>query len=90
MGLAFEAATALLRAAADELPDQPVLVVTLTADERSLEVATRLGNQCVASFEAHTTEPTLAAEGRGADVGREADSWLRRRSVEAHRQRHSP
>ncbi|WP_373294430.1 GNAT family N-acetyltransferase [Streptomyces albiflavescens] len=42
-GLAREAAKALLRAAADELPDQPVLVVTLTANESSPEVATRLG-----------------------------------------------
>ena len=42
-GLAFEAATAVLRAAAAELPDQPVLVVFQTANERSLKLATRLG-----------------------------------------------
>ena len=33
-GLAFEAATAALRAAAGELPDRPVLVVTQTASHR--------------------------------------------------------
>ncbi|MBB6415164.1 GNAT family N-acetyltransferase [Streptomyces sp. AK010] len=42
-GLAFEAATAALRTAASELPDQPVLIVTQTANTRSLALATRLG-----------------------------------------------
>lgn len=60
-GLAFEAATAALRAAADELPDQPVLVVTQTANERSLKLATRLGFQRMSTFEAHDAEQTLAA-----------------------------
>jgi RimJ/RimL family protein N-acetyltransferase len=60
-GLAFEAATALLRAAADELPDQPVLLVTQTANERSLKLATRLGFQRVGTFEAYDAEQTLAA-----------------------------
>ncbi|MGW2634964.1 GNAT family N-acetyltransferase [Streptomyces chattanoogensis] len=60
-GLAFEAATAALRAAADELPDQPVLVVTQTANERSLKLATRLGFQRISTFEAHDADQTLAA-----------------------------
>ncbi|MGW1844553.1 GNAT family N-acetyltransferase [Streptomyces sp. NPDC001966] len=60
-GLAFEAATAVLRAAAGELPDQPVLVVTQTANERSLKLATRLGFQRMGTFEAHDAEQTLAA-----------------------------
>ena len=34
-GLAFEAARAALRAAAGELPDQPVLAVTQTANHRA-------------------------------------------------------
>ncbi|WEV23884.1 GNAT family N-acetyltransferase [Streptomyces sp. 71268] len=59
-GLAFEAATGLLRAVADELPDQPVLVVTQTANERSRRLATRLGFQPVGTFEAHGAEQTLA------------------------------
>lgn len=59
-GLAFEAATAVLRAAADELPDQPVLVVIQTANERSLKLATRLGFQHMGTFEAHDAEQTLA------------------------------
>ncbi len=59
-GLAFEAATAVLRVAAGELPDQPVLVVTQTANERSLRLATRLGFRRVGTFEAHDAEQTLA------------------------------
>ncbi|MEV2217372.1 GNAT family N-acetyltransferase [Streptomyces sp. NPDC050997] len=59
-GLAFEAATAILRAAAGELPDQPVLVVTQTANERSLKLATRLGFQRMGTFEAYNAEQTLA------------------------------
>lgn len=42
-GLAFEATSAVPRAAADELPDQPVILVTQTANERSLRLAVRLG-----------------------------------------------
>ncbi|MEV4395587.1 hypothetical protein [Nonomuraea sp. NPDC049607] len=38
-GFAFEAATAVLRAAAGELPDQPVVLVTRTANARSLHLA---------------------------------------------------
>ncbi|MFI9629427.1 GNAT family N-acetyltransferase [Streptomyces sp. NPDC052042] len=59
-GLAFEAATAVLRAAAGELPDQLVLVVTQTANERSLKLATRLGFQRMGTFEEHDAEQTLA------------------------------
>ncbi|WP_424863736.1 GNAT family N-acetyltransferase [Streptomyces sp. MMS24-I29] len=59
-GLAFEAATAMLRAAAGELPDQPVLVVTQTANERSLKLATRLGFQPMGTFEAYDAEQSLA------------------------------
>ncbi|MFJ9620094.1 GNAT family N-acetyltransferase [Streptomyces noursei] len=59
-GLAFEAATTALSAAADELPDQPVLVVTQTANERSLKLAARLGFQRMGTFEAYDAEQTLA------------------------------
>jgi RimJ/RimL family protein N-acetyltransferase len=65
-GLAFEAATAALRAAAGELPDQPVLIVTQTANARSLRLATRLGFQRVGSFEAYDAEQTLAVAHLGA------------------------
>jgi len=59
-GLAFEATTAALRAAADELPDQPVILVTQTANERSLRLAVRLGFQPVSTFEEDDAEQTLA------------------------------
>ncbi|MEV6171573.1 GNAT family N-acetyltransferase [Streptomyces sp. NPDC051954] len=62
-GLAFEAATGILRAAAAELPDQPVLVVTQTGNERSLKLAARLGFQRVGTFEAFGAEQTLAVAG---------------------------
>ncbi|MBN6055045.1 GNAT family N-acetyltransferase, partial [Nonomuraea sp. RK-328] len=58
-GFAFEAATAALRAAADELPDQPVLVVTQTANERSLKLAARLGFRPIGTFEEFGAEQTL-------------------------------
>jgi RimJ/RimL family protein N-acetyltransferase len=60
LGLAFEAAKAALRAAADELPDQPVVVVTQTANRRSLELATRLGFHHVDTFEEFGAEQALA------------------------------
>ncbi|MCE7006110.1 GNAT family N-acetyltransferase [Kibdelosporangium philippinense] len=58
-GLAFEAATALLRTAA-ELPDQPVVLVTQSANTRSLKLAARLGFTKVDTFEQHEAEQTLA------------------------------
>lgn len=58
-GFAFEAATAALRAAADELPDQPVLLVTQTANERSLRLAARLGFRPAGTFEEFGAEQTL-------------------------------
>ncbi|MER5626255.1 GNAT family N-acetyltransferase [Streptosporangium sp. NPDC002544] len=58
-GFAFEAATAALRAAADELPDQPVLLVTQTANKRSLKLAARLGFRPVGTFEEFGAEQTL-------------------------------
>jgi RimJ/RimL family protein N-acetyltransferase len=60
LGLAFEAATAALRVAADELPDQPVVVVTQTANRRSLKLATRLGFHQVDTFEEFGAQQTLA------------------------------
>jgi RimJ/RimL family protein N-acetyltransferase len=60
-GLAFEATTAVLRAAAAELPDQPVVLVTRTANQRSLKLAARLGFQPVSTFEQYDAEQTLAA-----------------------------
>ncbi|AXB41709.1 GNAT family N-acetyltransferase [Amycolatopsis albispora] len=59
-GVAFEAAQALLRAAAAELTEQPVLVVTQTANERARKLAARLGFDEVDTFEAHDAEQTLA------------------------------
>ncbi|AQZ61647.1 GCN5-related N-acetyltransferase [[Actinomadura] parvosata subsp. kistnae] len=58
-GLAFEAATAALRAAAGELPDQPVVLVTQTANERSMNLAARLGFRPVRTFEEYGAEQTL-------------------------------
>jgi RimJ/RimL family protein N-acetyltransferase len=59
-GFAFEAATVALRAAADELSDQPVLVVTQTANKRSLKLAARLGFRTVSTFEEFGAEQTLS------------------------------
>jgi RimJ/RimL family protein N-acetyltransferase len=56
-GLAFEAATAALRAAAEE---QPVILVTQTANECSLRLAARLGFQPVGTVEEYEAEQTLA------------------------------
>ncbi|MEV0150503.1 MULTISPECIES: GNAT family N-acetyltransferase [unclassified Nonomuraea] len=58
-GFAFEAATIALRAAADELPDQPVLLVTQTANKRSLKLAARLGFRPISTFEEFGAEQTL-------------------------------
>ncbi|MFE9319650.1 GNAT family N-acetyltransferase [Nocardia sp. NPDC052278] len=59
-GLAFEAATAALHAAAAELPDQPVLIITQTANQRSLKLVARLGFQPISTFEAFGEQQTLA------------------------------
>ncbi|MFB7718615.1 GNAT family N-acetyltransferase [Nocardia sp. NPDC056100] len=58
-GLAFEAATAALQATAAELPDQPVLIVTRTANKRSLDLAARLRFETVSTFEWFDTDQTL-------------------------------
>lgn len=62
-GLAFEAATAALRAAADELADEPVILLTQSANERSLRLALRLGFRPVGTFEWYDAEQTLAVAG---------------------------
>jgi len=59
-GFAFEAATAILWAAATELPDEPVLLITQSANERSLRLAARLGFQPVSTFEAYDAEQTMS------------------------------
>lgn len=58
-GLASEAARAVLRAAADELPDQPVLIATRSANVRSRGLAARLGFRVVGTFEWFGAEQTL-------------------------------
>ncbi len=68
-GYAFEAATCALHAAAAELPDQPVLIVTQTANERSLKLATRLGFRPVSTFEAFGAQQTLATAALHAFAG---------------------
>ena len=50
-GLAYQAALALLRAASVELPDEPVIVVTQSANTRSLNLARRLGFVPAMTFE---------------------------------------
>lgn len=59
-GYAVEAARLLLRGAAAELCDQPVLIVTQTANHASLRVAERLGFAIVDTFEQWGAEQTLA------------------------------
>lgn len=59
-GYAEEAARALLRAAAAELSDQPVVLVTQTANLRSLALAARLGFAVVQTFIEFDAEQTLA------------------------------
>ncbi|MGC5012910.1 GNAT family N-acetyltransferase [Streptosporangium sp. DT93] len=58
-GFAFEAATAALRAAAGELTDRPVSLVTRAANERSLRLAARLGFRPVGTFQEYGAEQTL-------------------------------
>ncbi len=59
-GYATEAVGAILRAAADELVDQPVLIVTQAANTASLRLAGRLGFHVVTTFEHFDAEQTLA------------------------------
>lgn len=59
-GLAFQAATAVLRRAAADLPDEPVIVVTQSANIRSLALARRLGFVPAMTFIEHGMEQTLA------------------------------
>lgn len=59
-GWAHRAASALLATAAAELPDQPVMVVTQTANRRSLSLIRRLGFEAVATFIQFEAEQTLA------------------------------
>jgi RimJ/RimL family protein N-acetyltransferase len=62
-GYAFEAAAALLTAAAGELPDQPVLIVTQSENARSLRLAARLGFRFVKTFEQFdATQSLLVAQ----------------------------
>jgi RimJ/RimL family protein N-acetyltransferase len=59
-GWAFQAATAILRAAAAELPDEPVIIVTHSANARSLSLAQRLGFEPAMTFSEHGVQQTLA------------------------------
>lgn len=59
-GLAYQAAIAVLRSAAAELPDEPVIVVTQTANVRSLNLARRLGFVTASTFTEFGAEQTLA------------------------------
>jgi hypothetical protein len=51
---------ALLRTAAAALPDEPVIVVTQSANVRSLTLARRLGFLAATTFEEFGAEQTLA------------------------------
>jgi RimJ/RimL family protein N-acetyltransferase len=59
-GLAYQAASAVLRAAAAELSDEPVIVVTQSANARSLKLARRLGFVPAMTFEEFGEQQTLA------------------------------
>jgi RimJ/RimL family protein N-acetyltransferase len=59
-GVAHAAATALLRNAAAAMADEPVIVVTQTANVRSLTLAQRLGFVTASTFEEFGAEQTLA------------------------------
>ena len=59
-GFAFEAANTLLRAAAETLADQPVLIVTQTANTRALQLALRLGFTISSTFEEFGAQQALA------------------------------
>ncbi|MCW2515545.1 MAG: putative acetyltransferase [Mycobacterium sp.] len=59
-GLAYQAARAVLRAAAAELPNEPVIVVTQSANARSLKLLRRLGFVPAMTFEEYGEQQTLA------------------------------
>ena len=59
-GYASEAARLLLQYAAGELDDQPVVIVTQTANRASLRLAERLGFSVVSTFEQYDAEQALA------------------------------
>ena len=65
-GLAFEATAAALRAAAGELPDQPVLIVTQAANDRSRKLAGRLDFQEMSQFEEFDARQVLAVAPLGS------------------------
>jgi RimJ/RimL family protein N-acetyltransferase len=65
-GYANEAVRALLCAAAEVLPDQPVLIITQSANHSSLKLAERLGFDVVSTFEQHGAEQTLAVAQLGS------------------------
>ena len=67
-GLAYQAASALLRTAAAELRDEPVIVVTQSANTRSLNLARRLGFVPAMTFEEFGEEQTLAVANLGRFV----------------------
>lgn len=58
-GIAYRAATALLRRAAADMPDEPVIVVTQSANERSLRLTRRLGFTPAMRFDEFGAEQTL-------------------------------
>jgi RimJ/RimL family protein N-acetyltransferase len=65
-GLAFEATAAALRAAAGELLDQPVLIVTQAANDSSRKLARRLGFHEVSQFEEFDARQVLAVAPLGS------------------------
>jgi len=65
-GLAFEATAAALRAAAGELPDQPVLIVTQAENDSSRKLARRLGFHEVSQFEEFDARQVLAVAPLGS------------------------
>lgn len=58
-GYALEACRLLLASAAAQMPDQPVVIVTQTANAASLDLALRLGFEPVSTFREHDAEQTL-------------------------------
>ncbi|WP_454790264.1 GNAT family N-acetyltransferase [Mycolicibacterium lutetiense] len=60
-GYATEAARALLRCAAQQLADQPILIITQSANLAALRLAERLGFTRVETFEQFNAEQVLAS-----------------------------